>query len=104
MPRLNNTDMNTLNSVKQADPQDWHPADVVAALRKAGWSLRKLSIHHGLSPKTLSNVFQLPYPNGERLIAEALNIKPHEIWPSRYDSEGKPNRGRRPGYLFRQSN
>ena len=41
--------------------QDWHPADVKCALEKAGWSLRRLSRHHGYSDHFLSLVFQLPY-------------------------------------------
>lgn len=68
---------------------DWHPADVIAALRKAGWSLRKLSLHHEYSPDTLKAVLQRPWPKGQRLIAEALGVSPEEIWPSRY--QGKPS-------------
>jgi Ner family transcriptional regulator len=87
--------MNSLNSTKKTNPQDWHPADIVAALRKAGWSLRKLSVHYGLGPGSLKNAIAVPYPNGERLIAAAIGVKPQEIWPSRYDKDGNPNRGRR---------
>lgn len=86
--------MSNLNSTKKASLEDWHPADIVAALRKRGWSLRKLSMHHGLSPWTLKQAVSNPYPNGERLIAEAIGVKPWEIWPSRYDADGRPNRGR----------
>ena len=28
---------------------------------------------------------QFKYPRGEKIIADALGLKPHEIWPSRYD-------------------
>ncbi|WP_446807999.1 helix-turn-helix domain-containing protein [Methylomonas sp. 2BW1-5-20] len=95
--------MDKLNSTKKASLEDWHPADIVASLRKAGWSLRKLSVSHGLAPGTLKVALSLPYPNGERLIAQALKLNPWQIWPSRYDRSGKPNRGRRPRYLLRQS-
>jgi len=87
--------MEKLNNAKKASHSDWHPADIVAALRKAGWSLRRLSLHYELNPGTLKRALSDPYPNGERLIALAIGIKPEEIWPSRYDSEGNPNRGRR---------
>lgn len=87
--------MTTLNTVKKASHQDWHPADIVAALRKAGWSLRSLSKHYKLAPGTLGQAIKVPYPNGERLIAAAIGVKPNEIWPSRYDADGNPNRGRR---------
>lgn len=66
--------------------QDWHRADVVAALHKAGWSIRRLSKHHGYaSPSTLSRALDGPWPKGERLISEAIGIDPAEIWPSRYE-------------------
>lgn len=77
---------------KPAPPvgDDWHPADVVAALRKAGWSLRRLSMAHGLHPGTLSFALRLPYHNGERVIASHIGVAPQEIWPSRYYADGTP--------------
>lgn len=87
--------MTKLNSVKKAGLEDWHPADIVAALRKAGWSLRALSKHYKLAPGTLGMAIKAPYPNGERLIAAAIGVKPNDIWPSRYDAHGNPNRGRK---------
>ncbi|QSB02677.1 helix-turn-helix domain-containing protein [Methylomonas sp. EFPC1] len=87
--------MDKLNKPKKASLEDWHPADIIAALRKAGWSLRQLSLHYKLSAGTLKVAIQMPYPNGERLIAAAIGLKPQDIWPSRYDSKGQPNRGRK---------
>lgn len=78
---------------KQHDPKkpahlDWHRADIVAALRKAGWSLRRLSKHHGYaSGTTLTTALDRPWPKGERLIAAALGVPPQEIWPSRYTQQ-----------------
>lgn len=77
---------------KKASLQDWHPADIVAAVRKAGWSLRRLSIHHGYHPNTLKHALVKPYANGEHLIAEAIGIAPKVIWPSRYQ-EPRPRFG-----------
>lgn len=92
--------MPNASSPKKPAPQDWHRADVKAALDKAGWSLRQLGIHYGYSQKSspLGEVFRKPWPKVERIIAAAIGVKPHEIWPSRYDSTGKPNRrmGRAP--------
>jgi len=74
--------------------QDWHRADIVAALRKAGWSLRRLSVHHGYaSPTTLTHALDRPWPKGERLIAEAIGVSPAEIWPSRYRKDSAAGRG-----------
>lgn len=78
---------------KKAGPShDWHPADIKAALEKAGWSLRRLSAHHGYSDGLLKQALCKPYPNAERLIATALGLTPEVIWPSRYD-ERRPWRG-----------
>ena len=64
--------------------QDWHPADIIAALRKKGTTLAEQSRLAGLSSSTLANTLCRPWPKGEWLIAEALDIHPAEIWPSRY--------------------
>lgn len=74
---------------KKPAPQDWHPADIVAALRKAGWSLRQLSVHHGYHPSALSQALRGPYPRAEQLIAEALGVPPETIWPARYAERAK---------------
>jgi len=68
---------------------DWHRADIIAALKKRGYSLRRLSIDNELQPTTLAKALSLPYPKCERIIARALNVKPQEIWPSRYTEDGR---------------
>lgn len=64
--------------------QNWHPADIVAALKKQGTSLAALSRKAGLSSSTLANTLSRPWPKGELIIAQALNIPPDVIWPERY--------------------
>lgn len=76
------------NKRSQKPAADWHPADVVAAVRKAGWTLRKLSIHHGYSPTALDNALHIRWPKAQRLIAEAIGKQPEQIWPSRYINKG----------------
>lgn len=86
---------------KKAAPEDWHRADIVAALRKAGWSIRRLSKHHGYAnPSTLCNALERPWPKGQRLIAEAIGIDPAEIWPSRY--EGKDSTQAQTGHELKR--
>lgn len=84
--------------VKQ--PQDWHWADVLAALRKRGWSLRQIGPLEGYSEgNVLGLAARRPYPKVEAILARYIGLDhPMEIWPSRYDAEGKPNRriGRAP--------
>lgn len=77
--------MTKRNGPKKASLKDWHRADIVAALRKAGWSLRRLATHHGYaSPTTLTTALARPWPKGERLIAAAIGVAPADIWPGRY--------------------
>lgn len=77
--------METTRTPATPPPEDWHPADVVCALRKAGWSLRRLSAHHGYHPKSLQvAAYAGKWPAGERLIAAALGLTAQEIWPARY--------------------
>ena len=89
--------MTKSSSPKKAALKDWHRADIVAELRKAGWSLRRLATHHGYaSPTTLTNALARPWPKGERIIAEAIGIDAATIWPSRYHA--KSNTGARKGH------
>lgn len=74
--------------------QDWHPADIIAGLRKKGMSLAALSRQAGLASATLANALSRSWPRGEKIIADALEISPEVIWPSRYFDD-KGNRTRR---------
>lgn len=85
--------MDTPKASKKASRQDWHPADITAALRKAGWSYSQLALAHNYASKSaLCNALRDPYPKAERIIAKAIGVQPMEIWPSRYDAAGQPNR------------
>lgn len=97
--------MNTHKSTKKQSPEDWHKADIIAALHKRNWTLRRLSVAHGYSPTSLANVLRKPYPNFERIIADTLNLHPMEIWPSRYSYDGQySSRGRLIKKLCQQVN
>lgn len=63
---------------------DWHRADIVAELKKKGWSLAALSRKAGLSSNTLKTALATPYLKGEKIIAAAIGIPPEQIWPTRY--------------------
>jgi lambda repressor-like predicted transcriptional regulator len=86
---------NTL--AKKANQEDWHPADIKAALEKKGWTLKALAAYHGLKgSSSFSHVFERSFPLNEKRIADALGVKPQSIWPSRYYPDGtKKPRGRR---------
>lgn len=85
------------NTPKKASQTDWHPADIKAALDKAGWTLRALAAHHGIrASSTLSHTFERSYPLNEKRIADAIGVPPQVIWPSRYYPDGtKKPRGLR---------
>ncbi|EJL8511568.1 DNA-binding transcriptional regulator SfsB [Salmonella enterica] len=63
---------------------DWHPADIIAGLRKKGTSMAAESRRNGLSSSTLANALTRPWPKGELIIAKALGTEPWVIWPSCY--------------------
>jgi Ner family transcriptional regulator len=72
---------------------DWHPADVLASLKKRGTSLAALSVTNGYHPTAAGKALKRPWPALEALIANAVGMAPQQLWPSRYDADGKP-RGR----------
>jgi Ner family transcriptional regulator len=73
----------SMTTNKSTPPQeDMHPADVIAALRKRGTSLRKIAIENGYSH--IQRVLTSPWLAAEQLVAKALDRRPEELWPSRY--------------------
>lgn len=74
---------------KKASQGDWHPADIKAALHKRGITLMSLAAAHGLtSSSTLSAALVRSYPANEQRIADALELHPMVIWPTRYNADG----------------
>ncbi|MEZ8134746.1 transcriptional regulator [Vibrio lentus] len=76
----------TVSQKNIQEESDWHRADIVAALKKRGLSVRQLSREAGLGENTLANALRSPWPKGERIIAEAIGMTPDQLWPSRYRS------------------
>ena len=80
--------MNT-QAPKKASQEDWHPADVIAALRKRGITLRALAAMHGIKDSSsFSAALVRSLPANEKRIADALEMHPKDIWPSRYFEDG----------------
>ena len=79
---------------------DWHPEDIKAAIRKRGATLSSLARENGIKPPVLTFVLSgRVSARGERIIAECIGKPPHEIWPSRYDANGKRKWMRCPAHL-----
>ncbi|CFQ45248.1 helix-turn-helix domain-containing protein [Yersinia aleksiciae] len=68
---------------------DWHPAEIIAAIRKKGSTLSALSRRAGLSGSTLGNALSRRWPKGEKIIADYLGVDASVIWPSRYKDKNK---------------
>jgi Ner family transcriptional regulator len=86
------------NSPEQ-EPEDAHAADIKAALEKRGLTLAKISRDAGYSSTAAGRALRTPWPALEEVIAEALDLEPKQIWPSRYDISGIPKK-----YLPRRKN
>ncbi|MEO8713870.1 MAG: helix-turn-helix transcriptional regulator, partial [Acetobacteraceae bacterium] len=67
---------------------DWHPADVLAALKKRGQTLAGLSVAHGYHPTAAGKALKRSWPALQALIAREIGVQPQTIWPSRYDARG----------------
>lgn len=77
---------------KKAEAVDTHSADVLAALKKRGWTLRRLALAHGYNGTSLHAALNRDYPKAEQIIANALGVRAKEIWPARYAKRGfKPH-------------
>lgn len=78
--------MRAINSQKKPPMADWHPAEVIAALKVAGTNLSRLAIENGYSRSSLRNALYRPYPKAERIISGAIGVSPEIIWSSRYQT------------------
>jgi len=87
---MSNASPKKTNPDAEAPAQDWHPADIKAALEKNGITMNKLAKEHGLtSASTLSHALKESSPKAEQRIADALGLHPKVIWPSRYYANGE---------------
>ena len=84
-----------------ASSKGWHPADIVAAVRKSGSTMMEIAIAAGFHPSALSHCMRFPVPEANRAIADHLDKSLHDLWPDWFDQDGnvlpdqrKTNRGR----------
>ena len=61
-------------------------------LGRRGYTLTSLGLEHGVSRHAVGLALRRPYPKMEAIIAAALGMDPTELWPERYNRQGKPNR------------
>ncbi|EGU38567.1 MULTISPECIES: helix-turn-helix domain-containing protein [Vibrio] len=70
--------------------RDWTKREIMNALEDVGTSVRAISIANGKAPGTYYMVWNNTYRKAQEAIANALELSPEEIWPSRY----QPKKGR----------
>ena len=59
-------------------------------LKQRGTSFSELARNAGFSASEVQGSLYRPIFFGEQIIAEFLNIHPMQLWPNRYDENGRP--------------
>ena len=63
---------------------DRHPVDIIGGLKNGALYCQRFCDRQVLVSSMLASTLTHRWPKGERLIAEALDVAPKSIWPSRY--------------------
>lgn len=64
-------------------------ADIKADLALMGLTLAAIDREHGLPEGTARDALRGPNERGEAAIASALGVRPSQLWPDRYDGDGR---------------
>lgn len=72
-----------------SDHKAWHPADIMAAVRKRGSSLRRLGVDHGFNPDTFRKALTKQMPGAHQVISRFIGIPVHQLWPQFYGPSGE---------------
>lgn len=75
--------------VTQTDTTGWHKEDIKAAVWKRGMTLRRLATENHLPECACRVALVLPYRRAELAISKFLGVSPRELWPDRWDDEGR---------------
>lgn len=63
----------------------WHPQDIIAGIRKSGWTHQKIAGHLGLSRSTVTlSIKTGSSPPVRAFIAELIGVSEAELWPFRF--------------------
>lgn len=63
---------------------------VIYQVRMQGHTLAQIAERAGVTRQAIYKVFQTSYPRMEKIIADALGLRPVDIWSERYDADGLP--------------
>jgi len=75
--------------IPRKKPKGWHPADIRAAVVKAGKTLTGLALENDLDESACRAALIRPLPKAEMAISRLLAVPLHELWPDRWDEEGR---------------
>ena len=73
-----------------AQQPDWHAEDIKSAIRKSGQTCEGLAVQSGYERSAVRVALRRSWPKVEQIIARHLRLSPWDIWPSRYDANGRP--------------
>jgi len=79
-----------INNIGAEEKRTWIWIKQRLAYQESSFS--KLALYHGVKRQIFSRVKHFPIPKYERIIAEAIEQKPWDLWPDRYDANGNPAR------------
>lgn len=68
---------------------DWHPERIKAEIRIKGENMSRIAARLGVVKQNVSGTLRSPNARVEREIAKVIGVPPHQIWPSRYDANGR---------------
>lgn len=89
--------------MKAADIATMPPDDparrawILYQLALRGYSFAALGRELGTPRQTVLTALRRRYPAIEAVIARKLGVRPEQIWPERYDAQGRPRRKRAVG-------
>lgn len=73
-------------------PKDARPLEriewIKTQLRLRGTNLRQLAARHGLGSQVMYLALRAPHARAEGIIADALDMKPADLFPDRYTPDG----------------
>lgn len=69
--------------------RDKSPQEIRFNLNRKGLTFADVDRAAGLRVGTTRDAIRHPHAEGEQAIAQALGTQAKDIWPSRYDAEGK---------------
>ncbi len=63
----------------------WHPQDIIAGIRKRGWTHQRIADHLALSRSTVTlSIKTGSSPEVRAFIAELIDVPEAELWPFRF--------------------